>query len=204
MRTWLTLGALLVLVSGVAWSDTALYGWEDGGTVLGMSGTGTPPIIVSNVTDPVHGGIRSLRLQDNSPTGTPAAFVAFIWNLLDGDVVEASFWRYDTTPVASPSCRIWAHWNDELPSNPDGYSGSAGGNDDYGPGTGWDETSWSWTVVDGHTGLVIECRTYSVSGDTVWLDDLVIRAPWHALVQVPSGVIGVQSGTWGQIKALYQ
>ena len=48
--------------------------------------------------------------------------------LKNGDTVSAGFARYDETPGASPSCRIWGHWNDELPGNPEGYSGSAGGN----------------------------------------------------------------------------
>ena len=43
-----------------------------------------------------------------------------------GDVVSAGFWRYDDTPDGAPSVRIWGHWNDSLPADPDGYDGSAG------------------------------------------------------------------------------
>ena len=84
---------------------------------------------------------------------------------------------YDDTPDAAPSCRLWGHWNDELPGNIDGYSGSASGESDYGPGEGWDYTSFIYTVADGHTGLVIEARTYSSPGDIVWLDDLHVEIP---------------------------
>jgi hypothetical protein len=169
-----------------AYAETANYGWEDGvGTVLGLYGGGDPPIIATNVgaPDPVYEGLRSLRLEDNSPEGTPQAYIAWIVGLTDDDVVEAGFWRYDDTPDVSPSCRIWAHWNDD-PNDLYGYDGSAGGNSDYGPGEGWDQATHLWTVADGHTGIVIECRTYSSPGDTVWIDDMFVTAPDHATIYV--------------------
>ncbi len=204
MKKLLTLAVALSLCAAMAQAETVTYGWEDGGTILGMFPA--DGVIVTNVgaPDPVHDGFYSLKVVDNAATGTPQAFVAFIWGLMDGDVVTAGFWRYDDTPDVSPSCRIWAHWNDELPGNPDGYTASASGNSDYGLGLGWDFTSWDYTVVDGHTGLVIECRTYSNPGDTVWIDDLQIIAPDHAFIQVPgSGPIANENQTWGQIKSLY-
>lgn len=177
------------------------YGWEDGvGTVLGLYGSGDPPMIATNVgaPDPVYAGDRSLRLEDNSPSGTPQAYVAWIRGLQVNDVVTGSFWRYDTTPLVSPSCRIWGHWNDD-PNDVMGYNGSASGNDDYGPGTGWDQTSYSWTVDPNapHTGLVIEVRTYSNPGDTVWVDDIDVTAPAHAtitLVPEPVSLVFVALG----------
>jgi hypothetical protein len=183
MKGILTVAMLGVLCVPVHAVQMVNYGWEDGGTVLGMYGASTPPMFATNVTSPVHGGQRSLMLEDNSVSGTPQAYVAWITGLQDGDVVEAGFWRYDTTPDAAPSSRIWAHWNDD-PNDIDGYDGSASGNVDYGLGAGWDWTSYMWTVVDGHTGLVIEARTYSNPGDTVWIDDLCISAPDSAIVVV--------------------
>jgi hypothetical protein len=183
-------GAILIAAHLASAAQVVNFGWEDGaGTVLGLFGAGTPPIIATNVAapDPVHGGLRSLKLEDNEPSGTPEGYLAWIQDLSDGDVVDAGFWRYDTTPGSpgAPSCRIWAHWNDD-PGDLYGFSGSAGGNADYGPGTGWDYTSMSWTVAGGHTGLVVEVRTYSNPGDTVWIDDLQITAPDHAtIVTVP-------------------
>ncbi|MCK7535751.1 MAG: hypothetical protein MZV63_34560 [Marinilabiliales bacterium] len=50
---------------------TATCDWEGTETVLGLYGTGTPPIVVSLVSDPVHGGSQALSLEDNSPSGTP-------------------------------------------------------------------------------------------------------------------------------------
>ena len=183
------------------------YEWEDFSTVLGLYGAGTPPIIATNVgaPDPVFSGLRSLRLEDSCPSGTPQAYVAWVRNLKDGDCVRASFWRYDVTPGVAPSCRIWAHWNDT--DSCMGYSGSAGGNDDYGPSTGWDRTAWHWVVSGGHTGLIIECRTYSNPGDVVWIDDVRVSLDClsDAFVIFPdAGPSAVETTTWGRVKAMYR
>ena len=176
----------LVLFNAVANGGLVNYGWEDGGTVLGMYGAGSPPVIATNVgaPDPVYSGLRSLRLEDNSPSGTPQAYVAWVKGLQDGDSITATVWRYDDTLGTAPSCRIWGHWNDD-PNDLNGYNGSASGNEDYGPGIGWGQTAHTWVVDDGHTGLVIEMRTYSNPCDTVWVDELVITAPDHATIMVP-------------------
>ena len=168
MRKLACIVGICAMGAFMASAATVNYGWEDGGTVLGVYPAGE--MIATNVgaPDPVHTGDRSLKLEDNSPSSTPQAYVAWIKNLQDGDVVTGSIFRYDVTPGVAPSARIWGHWND----NPDdvmGYSGSASGNYDYGPGEGWDCTSYDWTVADGHTGLVIEVRTYSNPGD--WILD---------------------------------
>ena len=204
MRILIALVTFLAVALTAA-ANVAPYDWEAGDTVLGLYGTGDPPIIVTNVgaPDPVHWGQRSLRLEDNSPTGTPQAYVAWVWGLVDGDVVEACVWRYDTTPGDSPSCRISAHWNDD-PWDLYGYAGYASGNMDYGPGEGWDETCHSWTMADGHTGLVIAVRTYRDPGDTVWIDDFTIVAPPHAAVIAPDPPVPVKDLSWAAIKSLFR
>lgn len=162
-------------------AQTITYGWEDGETILGQYSD----ITATNVgaPDPVHSGLRSLKLVDGAASGTPQAYVAWITGLNDGDEITASFWRYDTTPGTAPSARIWGHYTD---GTIDDYAGSASGNYDYGDGLGWDETSFTWTfdADTSRTGLVIEARTYSNSGDTVWIDDLTITAPEHATIEV--------------------
>jgi len=209
MKKLLLIVFSLCLATGAA-ATTVDYGWEDAGTVLGIYPDPTlPSIIATNVAswdgDPVHGGNFSLKLEDNAPSGTPQAYLVYLWFLQDGDMVTVGFWRHDTTPGASPSVRIWAHWNDELPANPDGYNGSAGGNEDYGPSEGWDYTEYTWTVAESHTGLVIEARTYSNPGDIVWLDDLHIEAPEHVYIQIPGcSPVADEKGTWGGVKALYR
>lgn len=182
MKKMAVLAAALMLAASATHALTVTYGWEDGGTVLGVYGTA----LASNVSSPVNTGTKSLKLVDNSSgSGTPQAYVAWIKGLADGDVVTAGFWRYDTTIGSSPSTRIWAHWNDS-PTDVMGYAGSAGGNSDYGTTSGWQELSWSWTVSGGHTGLVIEARTYSDGQDTVWIDDLSVTAPDTATIVTPA------------------
>jgi hypothetical protein len=200
--------ACIWLIAAPLCATTATESWEGDYTVLGMYGSGSPPIIAEAVAsappDPIH-GLQTLQLMDNSPSGTPQAYVAWIRGLVDGDQVTACIWRYDTTPGASPSCRIWAHWNDD-PADINGYSGSAGGNADYGLGEGWDQTCWDWTVDPGdpHTGIVIEVRTYSEIGDTVWVDYLEVTAPDHAEIIMPVSASPVEGRSWTMIKGLYR
>jgi len=202
--------ALVLGMATVAHAVTTIdYGWEDSGAVLGIyPDPDLPSLIASTVAswdgNPVHGGNFSLKLEDNAPSGTPQAFLAFMWNLRDGDEITVGFWRYDTTPGASPSVRLWGHWNDDLPGDPDGYSGSASGELDYGPGTGWDYTSFVYTV-SGNTGLVIEARTYSSAGDIVWIDDMHIEVPDHVDVEIPGcSPVATEESTWGDVKALFR
>ncbi len=191
--------ALLLTVATFAFADiTETYGWEGSQTILGNYGD----IICTIDTDPVHGGTQSLKLVDDAESGTPQAYVGWVVGLSDGDVVTASFWRYDTTPSASPSCRIWGGWNDD-PTNIYNYGGSAGGEDDYGPGTGWDLVEYTWTVEGGHSGLVIQVRTYSEAGATVWVDDMTITAPDGAEIRTPDYDMALSPDTWAAIKATF-
>jgi len=202
----LLLAVAALLTSTTAHAYTTFESWECCATALGSYGTGDPPIIVEPVVpgalEPVDGS-QVLSLIDNSPSGTPYVYVAWVVGLHPGDTVEASIWRYDDSPGESPSCRIWGHWNDD-PVDVDAYDGSAGGNEDYGPGTGWDETSWTWYVPEEHTGLVIQVRTYSSPGDQVWVDALSVTVPNHAFVWTPTFMSPVGASTWSSIKALYR
>ncbi|OPL19700.1 MAG: hypothetical protein AVO35_01635 [Candidatus Aegiribacteria sp. MLS_C] len=198
MRSLLYTAILLALSQAAFAQQTETYGWEGTATILSMYPDSC--VMASIATDPVHGGSQSLELERLSD-GTPQAYVAWITGLSDGEEVTASFWRYDVTPAAAPSCRIWAHWNDD-PGDVNGYAGSAGGNSDYGPGTGWDETEYTWTVVDGHTGLVIEARVYSNPGDMVWIDDMTVTAPTGAEIVMPGG-LALERQTWGSIKTVF-
>ncbi|MFO7654892.1 MAG: hypothetical protein R6X25_13905 [Candidatus Krumholzibacteriia bacterium] len=204
MRRLLMLALALCLLAVPAAARTVFdYGWEDGGTILGQYGN-IEAYNVCFTTDPVHAGCYSLKLVDQD-AGTPQAYVAAVWNLVDGDVVTAGFWRYDTTPAAYPSARIWGHWNDSLPGDINGYNGSASGNYDYGPGEGWDYVEFSWTVSSGHTGLIVEARTYGDPGAEVWIDDLHIDIPDHAYVQVPGECpVSAEEQTWGGVKAMFR
>ena len=183
------------------------YSWEDLGTIIGCSGTCYLPITASNVglPEPICGGMRSLELESNCPSGATQAYLAYVYGLEEGDIVYCSFWRYDMMPALSPSCQIWAHWNDTNPPDVNGDNGSAGGNPDFGLGQGWEMTDWSWVVSAGHTGLVIESRIESDPGGIVWIDDMHIRVPIYAGIMVPSCEPSAAApATWGSIKAMYK
>jgi hypothetical protein len=178
--TCLTVGLAACLASA---DQVQTYGWEDGATICGQDGL----IEAENVTapEPVHEGLHSLMLTDAEPDGTPQAYIAWVAGLFDGDQVTASFWRYDTTPSGAPSCRIWGHYT-ATAGDINSHAGSASGSPDYGPGTGWDQASFTWTFDSADStrnGLVIECRTYSNPGDIVWIDELEITAPDYARIQ---------------------
>lgn len=179
----LVLAAVSAASAMVACTETYTYGWEDGGTILGNY----YDITATNVTTYAHGGSSSLELIDGG-VSTPQAYVAWITGLTDGDVVTAGFWVYDETPEGEyPKGRIWAHYSttDVL-----SYGGSASGNGDYSD-TGWTYLEYTWTfVADGGTygmrnGLVIEARTYTSEGDTIWVDDITVTAPCDATVTFP-------------------
>lgn len=190
---------LTTVICTMVFADvTATCGWEGTDTILSSYGD----IIATIDTDPIHGGSQSLKLEDNQASGTPQAYIAWITGLSDGDMVTASFWRYDMTPSAAPSCRIWGHWNDD-PGDIEGYAGSAGGQSEYGPGTGWDLAEYTWEVIEGHTGLVVEARTYSEPGDIVWIDDMTVTAPDGCTIVVPSDAQALSADTWAAIKATF-
>jgi hypothetical protein len=199
MRVFAGIMLLVVPMTALA-IQTEMYGWEDVYTVLGVFGNGVPDL---EYTDPVHSGSQSLEFVETPLGGTPQAYVGWIKNLSDGDTVAASFWVYDTTPGDNPSGRIWAHWNDD-PNDPNGYSGSASGSGTYSAGTGWSLLDYEWTVVDGHTGLMIEARIYSgAEFDAIWVDDITITAPDAATIHFPDIPVALDRQTWAEIKAAF-
>jgi len=156
------------------------------------------------------GGTGNALKITKGPGGTLQIYLAGVWGLEGDDLVTASFDRFDDTPNGSqspesPACRVWGHYNDSLPDDLLGFNGSASGNFDYGPGEGWDRTEWTWTIWEGHTGLMIECRVYDVPGDIVWIDNLEVRFPDHASCITEGGaVVSTENSTWSSVKALYR
>jgi hypothetical protein len=210
MRKLFTILILLGLGTCPSLAGIHVYDWEDDGTVLGFNGTNDDESDVMFVTatgapDPVFFGARSLKLEDNMASGTPQAFLAFVWGLQPNDTVTAFFWRYDVTLGTAPSCRLWGHWNDDLPGDYFGHSGSAGGQEDYGQGSGWELTIWDFVNTDSHTGLVIECRTYSNPGDIIYIDNLEVSIPNHASIMLPSATfVATEESSFGSVKALFR
>ncbi len=193
---------MLGLLPTISLGQTAVYnyGWEDGGTLLGSYGNLVNPLNVAGGMDgstPVapHSGNAMLQVTESPHSSTPQAYVAFIENLTDGDVVDASYWGWDSTPGASPSLRIWAHY--AVSGDINSYEGSASGSTTYTDGSGWGQVSYSWTFdSSGGTrdALVIEARLYSTPStcDTCstdfWIDDLQVTAPDTAAVNTPLAI----------------
>ncbi len=205
MKKLLLLLALVALAVPAA-AETFTFGWEDGtSTLLSVFPLSPPGMLTYNVTspEPVYAGMYSLKTVDDY-TSTPQGYVCWIRGLMDGDVVTASIARYDDTPAVSPSGRIWGHYNDS-PTDVNAYNGSASGNSDYGLGLGWDVTSYTWTMTGGHTGLVVEVRTYTDPGSTIYWDNLVVETPTREGIfcEFPGGYIPVEGATISSIKALY-
>ena len=197
------------IVSSTSASITVNCDWEDGsGTILSSYGNLSNPLNVAIGSDPgtnnetpsydpalvvtPHGGTRMLQVSEDPHSGTPQAFVAFIENLSEGDLVTASFWGWDSTVAATPSMRLWGHYafNGDI----DDYRGSAGGNSNYTVGAvngQWSQLSHTWTVAAGQEALVIEARLYSTpstsstNSTSYWIDDLQVTAPDGATITIP-------------------
>lgn len=204
MRTlacMLLIGTMLV-ASAQAAQVTYNYGWEDGvGTIMGSFGNLVDPTNVTGLQTGQNGnvgtfdcpgansGTRYLHVAEEPHDGTPQAYVAYIEYLTDGDVVDASFFGFDLTDTASPSLRIWAHY--ALSGDVNSFVASAGGNNTYTAGPGWDDVAWSWTFDSAggtRDALVIEARLYSTpSTDPAlrtdyFIDDVSVTAPDTATV----------------------
>ncbi|HVP58343.1 MAG TPA: hypothetical protein VMU02_09615 [bacterium] len=209
--------AVVCLAAPAAWALTGTYGWEDCGTILGMS----PANIfseVSNVTDMYNSGTHSLKLVHAlTPTGTSQAYVAWIKGLTAGDVVTGEFYAYDLTATSNPSARIWAHYANSTDVN--SYYGSASGSMDYSgtpvgwgivPNTSGHPYAWTFAATSGLAdAIIIEVRTYGYAAgvNTLWIDDLSVTAPDRAGVSIAfpaPGPSATEPGTWGSIKALYR
>ena len=81
--------ALLCATPALAgFANSASYGWEDGGTILG--GYNNDGMFYENSSSEAYGGTQSLFLQEVDLGGTPQTFVAHITGLTDGDITEYS------------------------------------------------------------------------------------------------------------------
>jgi hypothetical protein len=184
----------VLAASSLSAQNIVSYGWEDGGTILGLFGNVANPQAVASGTygaqtiTPFEGSLM-LQVQESPEDETPQAYVAAITGLADGDVVTASFYGWSHVDGGSPSMRIWGHY--ATTADILGYNGSAGGNNTYTAGDGaWSQVSHSWTF-DSDSGardaLVIEARLYSPAGDEplYWVDSLVVEAPMGATIITP-------------------
>ena len=201
--------AVLVALPASA-QQSASCSWEDGvSTILGFFGNLANPTNVGS-PEPVNSGLRSLRVTESPEGGTPQAYIAYIENLTDGDVIDACFYGYDTTPGASPSLRIWGHYAQS--GDVTSFAGSAGGNNTFTDGNGWDQVCHQWVFdsdLNTRDALVVEARLYSPTAEEpdFYIDDVSVQvSSSSAIITLACGEdpVSVESDTWGNVKALYR
>ena len=145
---------------------TASTSWEDPTAlaILGSSGNLSDHGYEDSIA---HDGEYSLFLVESPMEGTPEAYVAYVTGLQAGDIVYASMWFKGEGVVGKG--RLWGHYaNDGI----DSENGSAGGANSYaGIGSQWEESTHTWTIPEGKTGLVIEARLYGYQEDNRLLGD---------------------------------
>ena len=152
--------------SAGAFALTAATSWEDptAQAILGSSG---------NLSDfgydssEAYAGSSSLFLVESPMGGTPEAYVAYVTGLQAGDTVYASMWFKGEGVVGKG--RLWGHYaNDGI----DSENGTASGANSYaGIGSEWEESTHTWVIPEGKTGLVIEARLYGFQEDNRLLGD---------------------------------
>jgi len=156
----------MVMTSVAAASQSMTFDWEDGvSTALGTYGNAN----LENSTEQANQGMHSLKFTESPISSTPQAFIWWVTGLTDGDVIDASFYVYDATFDTYASGRIWASYTSD-PNDVNSYAGSAGGNNTYSSGTGWEQLAHSWTFdSDGGTrdGFVVQARIYSDTSDSI-------------------------------------
>ena len=230
---YIALIAMLCLAAVPAAAQfTCSYSWEDGGTIISSYGNVVNP---TNVTGPQMGqagdqgtwncpgaysGDNYLHVAESPHSSTPQVYIAWIQDLVAGDVVAADCWFFDSIEsdyYGYPSVRIYAHYATSV--DVDDYHGSAGGGSGtgaYTAGIGWENLSSSWTFgtdgspYAGADALVIEMRLYSSPATSdpnltdYWADLVTITAPTTACVVFPPAGTPVEDATWTNIKDLYR
>lgn len=204
MKKLLAGSVLAMAITGFvasAQAATVTYGWEDdpANLVLGTYNSTNLSTFLEDDSSYVRSGQYSLGLTDASGSTTPQAYVGWVTGLQNQDQVTAGFWVYDKGAYGSgtskaPAARIWGHYTNDH-TDIDSFLGGAV-NDTNSPysTTGWSYQTHTWTInsTGGATGLVIEVRTYDITGqgdaiNTLYIDDLTITAPDHATIITAGG-----------------
>lgn len=202
----------LMVVASASWAvaEQHCYDWEDNGTILGAY----LPEYMTVTNDasqnyPTGTPGHALEVLESGPvyTSTPQAYVAWITDTAEGDVITATIQTLDTSIGANPSCRIWGHWTN-VGGDINSYNSSAGGSSTYSGGADWVPLSYTWTVDAAHAGmgLVVEIRPYNgtTGVGTNWVDHLCIDHPATCSVQFPGGPVPAEDTSWGAVKTLYR
>lgn len=218
MRTLMIVLVAATLLAAPALADrTYDCAWnDDSSTIIGTFENCTATLS-SDINMPLHAGNSVALTKDTDVvSGYSTAFLACVWDLLPGDQVTASFWRYDPLP-GYPRMRLWAHYNDGLTDSD--YRGQdlllndglAYGNNSFGTESGWEHFTYTWTIPADHTGLVIDAVLYGDYGATLYVDELSLTVPDQVQVRLPGTYYNAQGeatsatqATWSSVKALFE
>ncbi len=219
MRKLTTLFAVICILTVPALAGEYTYDWADGaadylGCFDGEMSTIVDPLC--NHTDSAGSGL-ALQKETFATDGYAMGFLAAVWDLQVGDEVTVNLWRRDDNSNM-PYFRLWSHYNDALENATDARGqdmeaddGSLGGNNDFGSQSGWEEFSYTWTIAEGHNGLVIDGVVYGDRGATIYVDDITITVPDHASVRLPNAIYEsggtttpVDESNWTAVKAIFQ
>lgn len=210
MKKLLLIALALMLPAGAiaqVTQETHCYSWENDATVLGAYNP--QYMFLANTTAYAFDGMKSLEIYETGGTSTPQAYVAWVTDLAEGDVVTATIKTWDPSTGGNPSVRIWAHWTNVGALTIDDYYGSAAGSNTYSGGTEWVELGYTWTVDAIHAGmgLVVEIRPYNATpwAGSNWVDYLCVTHPSTANLLFPGyTVVNATDGTWGAVKGMYR
>jgi len=199
---------------------TCTYDWSGTANYLGCEGDQLTAQ-VSNAANRTGSAGDGLILKKTAGTSSqyPYArgYLAAIWNLEAGDQVTVTMWRMDLG-TGYPYFRLYAHYNDMLQraQSADGQDmsvddGNCLGTASFGSQTGWEQVSHTWTIEEGHNGLVIDAAIWGDVNDEIWIDDLQVIVPDHADVRMPDAIYGlmgdpvsVDATTWTSVKAIFE
>jgi hypothetical protein len=216
--TTMLVAACLLAVPAMA-AQTYTYDWADGDAdYLGCFDQTMNTYVLTMANHPGSAGYGLILEKALSGDGNARGFLASVWDLQDGDEVTVSVWRYDNSSGVLPYFRLWSHYNDMLAEAGDARGqdmqvndGDCYGNNDFGSQTGWEQFSWTWTVADGHTGMIIDAVVYGGAAAAIYVDDLEITVPDHASVRLPNAIYpaggsptATESDSWTAVKAIFQ
>ena len=172
--------------TGDAGTFSVNYGWENNPAeaALGIRVV-APGGMTAEATDALaRHGKYSLLLTEDPEFGTPEAYIAHVKNLETGDQVTVTVFINPYSDGLAKG-RLWAHYSTD--SDPDTVLLNADGNYQYAEMWTWNSLSFTWTVPAGYTALVPKIRLFSLGQNYLFVDDVTVTVPKHAVVVLPGG-----------------
>jgi len=193
--------SLLILAANALANPILVMSWEDCDIpVLGMSGTGTPPIdaTITEDLENVNFGARALQLVRTQASGPASAYLACVYGLAYNDGFDLSLCIKNEAPV-----QINVRYCNTAPGDLD-------------PDDGWVTTfeipqgleyqEWSFGIeTQGPSnGVVVELVLPGDLGATAWVDDMVISGD-EVWIDYPCySIVATDGHSFTQVKDLFR